>query len=826
MSKSLLLSIQVIILIALNTTSIFSQTIKGKILDDTSQPVIYANVVLYTQSDSAMYKVQTTDDLGDFSFEVASDKYYMDVSYIGLADYHVNEIQVDYEDVDLGTLTMNSGGIELETAIVTARRALVEVKPDRTVFNVEGTINSAGDNGLGLLRKAPGVLVDNNNNITVLGRSGVLMYVDGKRLPISGDELTAYLQALPAEQIDKIDIITNPGARYEAEGNAGIIDIRMKKDKSLGFNGSVSLTASQGEIFRGNVSSMLNYRNAKFNSFGTLGYNHGKWLEDYGFDSSQNGFRLLSLSKWVGEQAGENLRFGTDFYVARNHTIGFILTRGSTGGDFVSMNRNRISTDLVTNFGTTLPKQATIPVESIDSILIAEQIGFQDRDRETYNLNYAYNKDDNYVNLDLDYGRFRTVRNSDQPNTYYDNQETEILNYNAYSFITPIEIDIYTAKLDYEKELAGGKLGTGVKYSQVVTDNLFEFYNGIASDAVFNEFSSNQFTYDENVYAAYLSYNRPINEKLSFTSGLRAEQTETNSKLTAFRTELSEPERDSTYLSLFPSLGLSYVVSPRSSFSVNYGRRINRPDYNVLNPFRLQISELGFNIGNPALKPEIVNNYELGYTLDYRYNFKLAYSVTTDQITRLIGTDDSDLKASFINWDNLAKQTVISFNASLPFQVTSKWNAFFNVSTNRTDNQATYPDGNVIDLQAWTYNVFQQHTYNLPKGFNAEVSCWYSGPGIWGGVFKYESSYSINIGLQKKFLQDKLSVKVAFQDLTNQAFWNGYSEFDGLFSYGQGGWDNQRGSISVSYNFGNSEVKAARDRKVGLEDESKRTGDQ
>jgi len=804
--------------------SIQGQSISGKLLDADNAPVIYANVVLFSLPDSSLVKVETTSDVGMFQFSDLDEgsHFFIQASYIGLDDYSSEQIIMPSDDVNLGEILMATSGIELETAVVTARRALVEIKPDRTVFNVEGTINSAGDNGLGLLRKAPGVLVDNNDNITVLGRSGVLMYVDGKRLPIAGDELTAYLQALPAEQIDKIDIITNPGARYEAEGNAGIIDIRMKKDKSLGFNGSLSLTASQGIVFRGNVSSLLNYRNSKFNSFATIGYNKGKWYEDFAFDGAQNGFRIIDRTVFEGERSGENLRFGTDYYLADKHTVGFIITRGSTGGDYFSDNKTLISADQSTNFGTGLPKNVELPTEVVDSILIAQQDGFQDRDRATYNLNYVYLNEGHSLNIDLDYGRFQTTQNSDQPNTYFDNQEEEKLSFRGYSFVTPIDIAIYTAKLDWEQELGGGKLGTGLKLSQVSTDNTFEFYNGIGSMANFNDFNSNEFVYDENVYAGYLSYGKTLNEKWSFSSGLRAEQTYTDSQLKAFRPELEEPARDSSYLSLFPSLGLNYIASHKSTWSMNYGRRINRPDYNVLNPFRQQITELGFNIGNPALKPEIVNNIELGYTYNYRFNFKLAYSVTTNQITRLIGTDQSDPRASFINWDNLAKQTIISFNASLPFQVTPKWNAYFNLSTNRLDNQATYPDGNTIDLQAWTYNIFQQHTYNLPKGFVAEVSSWYSGPGIWGGVFKYESSYAINLGLQKKFLNDKLSVKLAAQDITNQAFWNGSSEFDGLVSYGQGNWDNRRGSISVSYNLGSSDVKKSRERNTGLEEESKR----
>ncbi len=803
-------------------THLFCQSIKGTIEDNLNQPVIFANVVLYGQQDSSITKVETTDDEGRFSISAAPGAYYLEVSYIGLENLRVSDINLQDNDIDLGQLQMTTGGIELETAVVTAQRALVEVKSDRTVFNVEGTINSTGDDGLGLLRKAPGVLLDNNNNITVLGRTGVLFYVDGKRLPLAGDELTAFLQSIPADQIDKIDIITNPGAKYEAEGNAGIIDIRMKRDKSLGFNGSVSVNASHGIAFRGNVSSLLNYRSSKFNTYGTLGYNLGTYVTDIIFDSSQNGFRQLGINNIDSNRNGENIRFGTDFYLAPKHTIGFLINRSNNGGGFIDSNRNLISTDLITNFGDETPEDVVIPIDNIDSVLVASQFGNTNTLRQTYNLNYTFSDGPQFLSIDADYGNFSTTQSSSQPNTYFNNVEDEIISRNDFAFNTPINIDIYTGKIDYENKFGSGKFGTGAKYSRISTDNLFEFNNVVNDILQFNDTQSNRFFYDESVYAGYVTYNQSFNEKWNLSAGLRAELTETLSELVAFRDELQEPSRDSTYVSLFPSIGLTYAVTPANVWSLSLGRRINRPDYNVLNPFRIQSSELDFSVGNPALSPEIVNNIELGYTLNYRYNFKLAYSLTTNQITRLIGTDDSDPKASFINWDNLAEQRVLGFSASLPFQFGDNWTTFVNASANYTDNQATYPDGNVIDLQAFTYNIFQQHTYKLPRGFVAELSSWFAGPGIWGGVFRYRSSYAINLGLQKRFLQERLNVKLAIQDITDQAFWNGVSEFDGLLSFGQGNWDNRRASVSVTYSFGSSEVKASRKRSIGLEAESDR----
>ena len=232
---------------------------------------------------------------------------------MGFDDYQSAEIELSNASVDMGVLQMVTSSVQLETAIVKAKRTLIEVKPDRMVFNVEGTINSAGDNALGLLRKAPGVLIDNNNNISVLSRSGVLIYIDGKRLPLSGDDLTAYLNNLPAEQIDRMDIITNPGAKYEAEGNAGIIDIRMKRDKNLGANGSISGSLSQGRFLTGNISTAGNYRNKTFNTFGTLGYNEGKSFSRMHFLNNQNNLRTDENQYLVNNDNGVNYRWGTDF---------------------------------------------------------------------------------------------------------------------------------------------------------------------------------------------------------------------------------------------------------------------------------------------------------------------------------------------------------------------------------------------------------------------------------------------------------------------------------------------------------------------------------
>ncbi|MEZ4985511.1 MAG: TonB-dependent receptor [Saprospiraceae bacterium] len=787
-------------------------SIIGQLQDPEGGAITYANVALYHALDSTLAKVETTDESGVFRMVgIQPGGYFLVASYVGADDLRKEGLQLTSgQQLDLGVLRFASTAVELVEATVTAARPMVEVKPDRTVFNVQGTINSTGADALSLLRKAPGVTVDNNNNISVLGRAGVLLYVDGKRLPITGEALTAYLQNLPADQIDRFDIITNPGAKYEAEGNAGIIDIRLKKDKNLGGNGSLSGTFSQGRYARINGSASGNYRNKWMNGFGTLGANGNEGYSNMDFFSRQNGLELDEINRFTNQNRGVNLRVGTDFFLNNQHTVGFLVSANTNQGDNASFNRIRIADVATPNI--------------IDSVLISDNTAESENEQLTANLNYRFDAGKGTsFNLDLDYGRYLNDIYRVQPNRYYDTEGGTLLTEIINTFDTPTDIDIYTAKADYEMNVLGGKLGLGSKLSRVVSDNTFLVFDLLNQIEVQNDTLSNTFAYTENVYAGYVNYSRPITEKWSFVAGLRAEQTDAKGDLRAFLPSLMAPPVYLNYLSWFPNAGLTWQMAPEHTFSLNYGRRINRPDYNVLNPFNNRLSQLSYEKGNPFLRPEIVNNVELSYTLKYRFNFKLGYSKTIDQITRLIGPDENDERANFITWENLASQTITSLNISAPFQVMKGWSSYWNISAAYLDNQADYGNGAVVDVQAFTYSFFQQQTIDLPRGFKGEISGYFAGPGVWGGVFKYESSWSLDLGLQKKFLNDQLNARLSASDLFYETGWDGDSVFNGLESYGKGNWDSRRISLSLSYNFGNQQVKSRR-RNTGIEDEAKRLG--
>ncbi len=794
------------------TLHAFSQTaaVSGQFQTADGEAVPFANVALFNAADSSLHKAGISSPTGLFQLQgLAAGRYYLKAIGLGFEDLFRADIQLkDQQQVDLGVLIFAAKAFDLAEATVTASRVLVEIKPDRTVFNVDGTINSTGADALTLMRKAPNVTVDNNDNISVLGRSGVLLYVDGKRLPLTGEDLSSYLQNLPAEQIDRIEIITNPGARYEAEGNAGIIDIRLKKDKNLGANGSVNTTYSQGRYHRANLGASGNYRNRRFNTFGNLGLADGAGFNDMTFVSYLNNMVQHEVNNHRNQWGNYNYRLGADFFLAQKHTLGLLVSGGGNTNDNVSYNR------------ITLAQQATPGL--IDSILVADTKADRNRFQQTYNLNYRFdNALGRSFNVDVDYGHYRNESQRYQPNRYYDATQTTVRTEIINSFDTPSQIDIFAAQADYEEKLWAGNLGAGFKFSRVVSNNTFLFFDEINDEAIRNDRKSNRFRYDEKVYAGYVNYGRPLGEKWNFSAGLRVEQTDAMGDLQTFLPELQEPPVELFYTSWFPSGGLTWQAAPKHSFALNAGRRINRPDYHVLNPFNNQISQLSYEKGNPYLRPEIVNNLELGYTLAFRYNFKLAYSRTSDQITRLIAPDKDDPRAGFITWANLADQTVISFNVSAPVQIARFWNAYFNASASHLDNQADYGDGAVVDVQAFTYNIYQQHTFDLPAGFKGEISGYFSGPGVWGGVFIYETSWSLDLGLQRKFFNDRLNVRLSLNDLFYETGWDGYSDFDGLLSYGGGRWDSRRASLSLNYQFGNEQVKS-RKRQTAIEAEAGR----
>jgi outer membrane receptor protein involved in Fe transport len=383
--------------------------------------------------------------------------------------------------------------------------------------------------------------------------------------------------------------------------------------------------------------------------------------------------------------------------------------------------------------------------------------------------------------------------------------------------ITPVDIQIMSLKLDYEQSFLGGKLGVGFKSSLVDTDNTFEFYDVIDNDNILNDTRSNNFRYKENVNAAYFNFNKKW-KKMNVQFGLRAEHTNSDGKLNSLQQNENERVKRN-YLNLFPSGGLTYTLNPQNSLALTYSKRIERPNYRSLNPFEVQIDELSFSRGNPFLQPQYTDNIKISHTFKYVLNTSLSYSKISNFTAQV--TDAEGENRSVIQAQNIANQEVINLGISCPFDATKWWSVFLSLNASRSSFEAK--DERYVAITQNNLSFYGQNNFTLPKGFQFEISGWYSSPSVWGGTYQTKSLGSLDIALQKKFLEDKLSIRLAVSDILFTSPWRGETRFANVYIRGNGGWESRQFRVNLSYLFGNNKMKSARNRNTGIEDENKRT---
>lgn len=811
MKKCLTLCLMLTVMVQVAFTQAGSSVV-GKLHDEQQQPVSFATVMLQATADQKLVKAGYTDENGDYELVgIPAGNYTLSVSFLGFQDFKSEAFDLSEGQVfTLPAIRMKEAAKQLEEVIVVAARPIVEIKPDKTVFNVDGTVNATGHTALELLRKAPKVVVDNNDNIMIQGKNGVRVFIDGKPSPLRADDLASYLENMQSNQVDAIEIITNPSSKYDAEGNAGIINIRLKKDKNLGANGSANLGYNIGIYPKYNGSVSFNYRNKTMNLFGSYALNRSHGINFFNLDRYQYGTRYdqENYSQW--NRWNNNVRLGVDFFLSKKHTLGALISTNINTGD---------------NFSNSHTDISDIQGGNVYEILIATNTETRERLNLNYNLNYRWEMGKGKsLNIDADYGTFDNDADSYQPNYYMDPGEQTRLNERIYTSYTPTLITIATLKGDHERPLWGGQLSLGAKTSFVNTDNTFDFFNLVNGIPDKDIDRSNRFEYAENVNAAYLNYQNKINDKWSYQLGLRVEQTNSLGDLTAEKpTDNKKVER--SYIDPFPSGGLTYQLNPKNSFSLTYSRRIDRPGYQDLNPFQMKLDELSYRQGNPFLRPQYTNSLELSHTFNYRLNTSVGYSHTEDMFAEI--TDVANDTAGFIKTENLAKQTSVNFNVSMPFSPKKWWNTFTNLSAFRSHTEADfgldeYGNAKIIDLNVTSFNLYSQHTFLMPKGFSFEVSGFYNSPSVWGGVHQTESMWGMDVGVLKKMMKGKANLKLTFSDIFQTQGWRAKTEFGGLFLRGSGNWESQQFRVNLTYLFGKETVKGARKRKTGMEDETKR----
>lgn len=777
--------------------------ITGVVVSADDEPIPNAIISLLDAENQAYIKGELTNDLGIFNIKnVENGNYTILITSLGLKDYRTKPFIINSNDKNFGNLNMLEASEALDEVTVVAEKPIIQVLADKTVFNIANTVNAIGDSGFELLRKAPGVIIDNADRIIVEGKAGVLIHINGRPSVLRGSDLVNFLKTLQASDIESIEIITQPSSRYDAEGNAGIINIILKRDKTLGTNGSLASSLTYGDFARTSNSVSFNKRNKKTNLYGTYSNNFGKSTSFLNLDRTQNGTNFDSRTNSVLDNNSNNFRLGYDYYANKKSIFGVIVTGNFNNAITESDSRTEIR-----------PSDSG----SLDEVLIASSDSNNKTSNIFTNLNYKF-KDTlgHSLNIDLDYGKFSSDRENLQPNRYFNGDETQLLRENVAFFDTPIDISIISGQADYEQNLFKGTLSLGVKYSKVSTDNSFDAFDRTNGNNDLDETQSNDFSYDEQISAGYINYNRQL-KKFNVQFGLRVENTKSDGQLKSLQDNQNNRVKRN-YTNWFPSGGVTYKVNEKNSLALIYSKRIQRPNYQSLNPFQFRSNELSFLQGNPFLQPQYTDNVKLSHTYNYKLTTSLSYSFIKDffaQITEAISEDQSTLIQR-----NVANQKIINIGVSYPTKLNDWWRLYLSVNAYQSSYNATNPD--FVSLTQNTLSLFAQNTFKLPKDISAEVSGWYSSPSVWGGTYETRSLGSLNLAVQKSFFDDRLTARIGMNDILFTSPWQGTTRFGDVFIQGSGGNDSRQFRFNLTYNFGRSEIKKSRKRDTGIEDEKGR----
>jgi outer membrane receptor protein involved in Fe transport len=796
-------------LFILFSVATFAQTntgsISGRITDGGDQKIIdAATVSLYKNADSSLVKINITDKEGNFQFQhIAPGKYYLLATSIGHLSTYSPAVNVADKDVSVGVLKLNNEVKTLKGVTITAKKPFIERKIDRTIINVDASITNAGTTALEVLEKSPGVSVDKDGNVSLKGKAGVMIMLDGKPSYLNSEQLANLLKNMPSSAIDQIEIMTNPSAKYDAAGNSGIINIKTKKNKMGGLNGSVTSSILQSYYTKTNQSLNINYRTGKVNLFGNYSYylwqGHQKQTIIRRFRDTMTKQIETIFDQNINrhnKSQGHNIKAGMDFYASKKTTLGVVFS--GYVNPYNSVNKNETDLNNADN--------------RIDSIVLANYTNEGNSKNFSTNLN-LYHKFDSTgkeFTVDLDYLHYNQPASSLLANSYYYPDFTIRKEPSSLIGDLPSTVKIYSAKTDFTFPLQhNAKIETGVKSSYVSTDNDAVYQNQTSAGTSIDEGKTNHFIYKENINAAYINYNQQI-KKWGFQAGLRAENTNAEGHQLGNASH-ADSSFTKNYVNLFPTVYTSYQMNDKNTFSVNYGRRIDRPDYGDLNPFYYFLDEYTYQVGNTLLQPQFSDNIELSHTYNGFLTTTINYSKTHNVFSDVIKQITSERK-TFQTKENLASKTNYGLAVSANFPVTKFWstNLYSNVNYNAYSGVL---DGGNLEIDAVTLMANMNNQFKFNDGWSAELSGFYRGKGIEGEIV-INPMWRLDAGVQKLILKKKGSLKFGIRDIFNSQHFSGQINYQDIDAYIKNVRDSRTFSLTFSYRFGKP-IKNQQHRRTG-----------
>lgn len=693
---------------------------------------------------------------------------------------------------------------QLGMVTISATRPVIERKIDRIIFNVENSILAAGGNAWDALGKAPGVQLRADNTVTA-NKKAVKIYLDGKPLHLSGDDLASYLQGLPADLLSKVEVFSNPPAMFDAEGSS-VINIITKKSKNQGFNGTLNSAVTQATYGSYSASSTFNYRKDKLNIYGSYGYRYSKRAHDqhdyvtYHTPGNQSYWDSPGFTTF--ESRSHNYRAGADYQLSDNQILGFLMTGSNRKGNTISNTPTYVTNNLKASPDSVLQSRERTPARG---------------SLYAYNLNYNLKLDTSgkSLNVDLDYSPYRS--NRDQ---YLDSQTflpDGSITSSPYHIYTPTlqNIDIYSGKLDYNYKLGRRwSLTSGLKYSSIRSQNNFDFYNVSSPQPELVAANSDHFQYTENTAAAYTSITGSVG-KWTFQGGIRGELTHTR----GFSQTLDSLNKRQ-YFKVFPTLFVTYKISDNNELQLNYGYRIQRPGYALMNPAKHYANPYSYLVGNPSLQPAFVQNIELGYTYHKDFNITAYYTATHDVFSNITVQDNVN-KIFYDTQANLGLSVNTGIRLSAAFHPASWWNMTFMTEGYYQQEKSVYLEGS-YNYHKFSYDATTTQSFTIDQklGLRAEITGTYNSSAI-QVIFKNGINYFVDAGLKATVLNGQGTIRLAVGDIfysnTYRLSVNYLNQDNGFYQRN----DTRNGSLSFSYRFGKN-IAGSRKRSTSSDEEKQR----
>ncbi len=796
-----------LLLLILTTGITFAQTgghISGMLLDEQGKPMMYASTTLLNAKDSTIVKGGVSNEAGVYTFDhVKLGKYLIKASTVGYeklvsAPFSITEASLN---VTLPELKLQPSTRNLATVSVTATKPLIERKIDRTVMNVENSVLAAGNNALEILARAPGVSLDKDDNISLKGKQGVTVMLNDKLTYLTSAQLATLLRSTDGTTIQSIEIITNPSAKYDASGNSGIINIKLKKNKQIGTNGSLTAGVGYGKTWRDNESLSLNHKEGDLNIFGTFSHSDRSRHDSIGIkrivqDKNGNSTYFNQTSILTMPDHNNSYRIGADYNTSSKNTIGVL----ASGYFNTELDKNDNYTGIGSSF---LHADSSLhTVSNIDQTFHNFAINFNDQ--------LKIDTNGQQINIDLDYSKFR----NNSIGSYITNF-TNFVPPHSQAFlgnITPSNITIRTGKADYTYSISKSiKMEAGVKFSDVKTDNDLQqsTINGGAYNSIYH------FVYDEVVDAGYFNLNKSY-DKTSIQAGLRAEYTKSTATGDSSSVVKSIPRN---YLNLFPSVFINHTINDKNEISFSYSRRIDRPQYDNLNPFIYHLDPYTYQKGNPYLKPQYTNNFEFAYTYNKSLTVTLGYSKTTDVITEVPGADPVT-KVGYVIQENLQTQNNYNVNIYSPFTITKWWEGNVNVTGFYLGFKSNGLEGGDLNKGQAAYQIRINQTLTPIKGYKFELTGDYQSA-LTYGLFEVKPQYGVDAGVSHSFAKKKANIKFSVSDIFNIRKNDVTSHYQAVNFDVTQKHETRIARLTFTYNFGSNKVQV-RQRRTGADDEKGR----